>query len=228
MKHRGGETAGLGVLPAGMVAGKKNDPPLVRDCFSAVREARSHFEANEPAFLSRADQRLEGDLSQRQHDANVRKKLKLFEEIGAARGELICGGPIVGGSAARCAGDPSSIQAKLIVSMQRLGATPKPRFVKRAVEPIPAGISGKGTPGSIRPVRSGSKADDEETGEWIAEAGDRPSPIELVLISAALRLRNLDAVPPKARALLASDDSLGERWERRWSAACHDCSSNRK
>jgi len=76
--------------------------------------------------------------------------------------------------------------------------------MKRAVEKVAGAIAGEHATGSIRAVRAGREAENDELRLRIAEAADGPSPILFVAIRATFRQRDRFAMRDEPRALWQS------------------------
>ena len=121
-----------------------------------------------------------------------------------------CGFPwrrfIVRRSATRDRADVGVNESKTIFARDGCGLVRKSGAIKLFVKKIAGAIAGEHAPGAIRAVRRGSEADDQELRVRIAESRDRPAPILLIAIRAALGACDFFAVANQARTFAALND----------------------
>ena len=74
--------------------------------------------------------------------------------------------------------------------------------------PAPSPV--KGRPVRLAPWAPGGEAEDEDPGAGVAEAGDWPCPVGVVLIGAAAGFADAGAVGAQAGTKLAGDDGIAD------------------
>lgn len=76
-------------------------------------------------------------------------------------------------------------------------------------------IAGERTPCAVSSMRTGSKTKDEHPCARVAKAGNRPSPVGLVLVSTSPGFADAAAVVAEARTALAIDDRFANLLQKR-------------
>src|SRR5262245_54762483 len=78
----------------------------------------------------------------------------------------------------------------------------------KEVARAPISVAGEHAPGAVGAVRCRREADQQQPRLGVAEAGDRPAPVDLVTIRAPLLARDLLAEAPQTRTEFAGDDGV--------------------
>ena len=94
--------------------------------------------------------------------------------------------------------------------MKGCGLVSKPGFVKRWVQEIAAGVTGEHPAGTVGTMRAGRQANDHDLCVGVAKAGNRFSPVVLILISPAFCDGHLFPPGNQARAFPAGSDFIFE------------------
>jgi len=76
------------------------------------------------------------------------------------------------------------------------------------IHEIAGSVAGEGTAGAVGSVSPRGKAEDKNSGSWVAEARNGTSPIGLVLVGSALGFTDATAVLTEAGATFAGDDGF--------------------
>lgn len=90
---------------------------------------------------------------------------------------------------------------KAVISRGRFRLARQPGTIQSSVEPITTAIAGEHPTGSVGAMCRRRQADENDPGVWIAEAGDRPSPI--ILVRKGRPLLGGDPLPPLDEARTA-------------------------
>jgi hypothetical protein len=151
---------------------------------------------------------VKGDLPQADDDTDALQGLDLGGEMRGAVAEFLRRGFVARRSAANDRGDPGVAQFETVIAGDRAPLAGEAEVVEDGIHEVAGAVSGEGTAGAVGSVSAGSEAEDEDTRAGVAEAGNGPSPVGLVLIGATFGLRDTSAVDTETGAALAVDDGL--------------------
>jgi len=127
-------------------------------------------------------------------------------EIRLAVAELRRRGSVPRWSTSHCGGNVAIAQPEAVGLRDRGGLIRESVPVEGPKQPLAAPISREDAAGPIPSMRRRGKADDEEPGARISEAGDGPPPVLPIPERGPLRSGDLLAVSDQARAAAAADD----------------------
>ena len=127
-------------------------------------------------------------------------------EIRLAVAELRRRGSVSRWSTSHCGSYVAIAQPEAVGLRDRGGLIRESVPVEGPKQPLAAPISREDAAGSISSVGRRGKADDEEPGAGISEAGDGPPPVLPIPERGPLRSGDLLAVSDQARAAAAADD----------------------
>ena len=127
-------------------------------------------------------------------------------EIRLAVAELRRRGSVPRWSTSHCGSYVAIAQPEAVGLRDRGGLIRESVPVEGPKQPLAAPISREDAAGSISSVGRRGKADDEEPGAGISEAGDGPPPVLPIPERGPLRSGDLLAVSDQARAAAAADD----------------------
>ena len=127
-------------------------------------------------------------------------------EIRLAVAELRRRGSVPWRGASHGRGNVAIAQPEAVGLRDRGGLIRESVPVEGAKQPVAAPISREDAAGPIPSMRRRGKADDEEPGARISEAGDGPPPVLPIPERGPLRSGDLLAVSDQARAAAAADD----------------------
>ena len=127
-------------------------------------------------------------------------------EIRLAVAELRRRGSVPRWSTSHCGGNVAIAQPEAVGLRDRGGLIRESVPVEGPKQPLAAPISREDAAGSISSVGRRGKADDEEPGAGISEAGDGPPSVLPIPERGPLRSGDLLAVSDQARAAAAADD----------------------
>lgn len=156
---------------------------------------------------------IEGEAAEDDDALEVFEEFDFAFEEGLASTDFGGVGFVVGRSAADRSGDPGVTQGETVVAMGGGGLVGEAGFVESAEEKIAGAVAGEDAAGAVGTVGTGGKAENEEAGGGVAEAGDGAAPVGFRLIGAALDDGDVGAVFAKSRALVTGDDGGGEGTE---------------
>jgi hypothetical protein len=179
-----------------------------QNIMSSVAEAVLRFAGDDASVQKVGQIAVEGNLSQADYDADAGERLYLLRQMGGTIANLLRSGLVAGRGAAHDRSDPGMFQPEAIVTRDGTRLAGETELMKDRVHEVAGAIAGKGPSCPISSMRPRGKAQDEDAGEGIAEAGDGTSPIRLILICTAFNLADTFAVVAKARTLFAGDDRL--------------------
>ncbi len=101
-------------------------------------------------------------------------------------------------------------ETQSVVAGDSTGLGGKAKLVQDGKHEISRAIAGEVAAGAIGSVGSGCKAEDEDTGAWVAETGNGACPVLVIAVGGATHLTNTSTVTAQARAERAGGDSLAE------------------
>ena len=127
-------------------------------------------------------------------------------EIRLAVAELRRRGSVPRWSTSHCGGNVAIAQPEAVGLRDRGGLIRESVPVEGPKQPLAAPISREDAAGPIPSMGRRGKADDEEPGARISEAGDGPPPVLPIPERGPLRSGDLLAVSDQARAAAAADD----------------------
>ena len=127
-------------------------------------------------------------------------------EIRLAVAELRRRGSVPRWSTSHCGGNVAIAQPEAVGLRDRGGLIRESVPVEGPKQPLAAPISREDAASPIASVGRRGKADDEEPGAGISEAGDGPPPVLPIPERGPLRSGDLLAVSDQARAAAAADD----------------------
>src|SRR5829696_8927858 len=202
--HRDRELARERVLLARVEAAQQDGSATGRLVLRAVAELRARLDAVQ---LARG---LPGERAQADDDADLRQQLELLGRVGQAvvalRGERLVGGR----RAAYGRADPGAAQRQAVVAMDRRRLVGEPRPVHRGEQPVARTVAREDPARPVAAVRRRSQAEHEDARRGVAEAGDRPAPVDLVPERGALLANDALAPLDQPRAAAALDHALLE------------------
>lgn len=207
-KHGPVQAAGVGVAQRRVVAGEQVEA-VRKGELGAVREAKGGAGGDDAGVEQIGEVGFQGDPAEGDDDAEVREGGELVREVFAAVANLVRAGLVGGRSAADGGGDPGMAEREAVVAASGLRAAGEAELMEDGEEEVAGAIAGKGPPGAVGAVRSGSEAEKEDARAGIAEAGNGLGPVRLVEVGAAAGFAERDAVRAQAGAALAADDLLG-------------------
>src|SRR2546425_4156368 len=204
-KHPAGEEARLGVPLARVVRREERDRREIPG--TAMAEPRPGDGQRVPGRPPRAQERVHGDPTQDDDHAKlVFEDLYLPLEIPLAVRELLAGRSVAGRRAPHGSGDAAVPQDQPIVPRHGGRAIREARVVQGAIQPVPAAVPGEHPPGAVPTMGRGGEPHDQEAGERVSEAGQRPAPVLEVPERGALFTGDTLAVRDEPRALPTRDD----------------------
>ena len=127
-------------------------------------------------------------------------------EIRLAVAELRRRGSVPRWSTSHCGGNVAIAQPEAVGLRDRGGLIRESVPVEGPKQPLAAPISREDAAGPIPSMRRRGKADDDEPGARVSEAGDGPPPVLPIPERGPLRSGDLLAVSDQARAAAAADD----------------------
>ncbi len=179
VQHRAGESAGQGVLLAGVVAGEQMEVFRKLNC-SPLGELG--FRPSDVPSCSRPGRQkaIEGDVAQSDHGSQVSKRAEFPNEVGTARNNLGPGRFVAG----RCtAYDGSNVGPD---DLEAIAACTGLRLIREAMpmhgleEPISAPITGEHPSRPVPTMGGRCKTHNQEPGVWVTERGNWSAPIRLI------------------------------------------------
>lgn len=218
-EHGAVETSCVGVAQRWMVRGEQMQA-VGQKIVSAMREAVLGFSCDDAGLEEKGEIAVEGDLSEADDDANARESLNLIGEMGAAVANLLGLGLVAGRGAADDGGDPGVAELEAVVAGDGARFSGEAELVEDRVHKVARAVAGEGAAGAVGSMGSGGKAEDEDEGAGVAKAGDRASPIGLVLVGAAPGFADAAAVVAQTGATLAGDDGTVNLLEELGSNLC--------
>ena len=167
-----------------------------------------------PASLQQLQVGVEPNLPESDHHSNARKRVELRFEVRQAVADFFGRRVVVGRGAANGRRDISIAQRQPVVAILRgrdvrvAGAMQcRHEEVARAADPI----AREHAAGPIGAVGGRREADDQQPGEGIAEAGNRPGPVDVVAVHAPLLASDARAVGTQTGTPFAGDDLIVNR-----------------
>ena len=158
---------------------------------------------------------VEGYLSETDHDTDSGQRLNFIGEMSRAVANLLRLRLVAGRGAADDRGDPGVAELEAVVAVGGAGLTGQAEFMQDRVHEVSGAVAGEGTAGAVRSVGSGRKAENEDAGARISEAGNGAGPVGLVEIGAAFGLTDAMTVFAETRAEVAGDDRFANLLEER-------------
>lgn len=145
-----------------------------------VAELRARFHAEEVGC------RLVGEVSETHDDAEIGEQGELAIEERPARISLVGQRRVCRRGTLHCRRHPRTAQFESVPAVRGSRLVGEPRLVHRAVEPVPAAVSGEHPTRAIRAVRRRGEAENQETRRRVAETRHAATPIVVVPESGAL------------------------------------------
>jgi hypothetical protein len=206
-EHGAIEAASVGVAQGWVVCGKQMQA-VGKKILGAVGEAVLGFAGDDACFDQEREIAVEGYLSQADDDADTRQSLDLSGEMTGAVANLLGVRLVAGRGASDDGGDPGVAELEAVVAADGAGFAGEAELMKDGIHEVAGAVAGEGAAGAIGSVGAGREAEDEDSGAGVAKAGDRPGPIDLVLIGTAFGFADAATVGAKAGAALAGDDGF--------------------
>ena len=182
---------------------------MVRPDFAAVSSAPCEKSrrggSSEIPFVEHFQNRRSTRPESHDH-AQSAQRVELFEEIRHAVTELRRCGLVLRRRTTYRGRNEAIVKAQAVVAIDRVGLRCEPGAVERRIEKVARRIAGKGTPGSIAPVRPGRKADEHQPRARIAEGRNGPAPIDALAMRAFAFARDLRGVGAQLRTARTPDD----------------------
>jgi hypothetical protein len=207
VKHRLGQSARERVLLAGMIRSDQRDS-IIQITLGSMSEPETLGTRGETEFLKGRERRIKSDATKRHHDAHISQEFNFSQQEGTTISYFV-GQRLVSRRRAmhgRC--DVAVTKLQAVVAMNGRGLISKSEFVKGAIEPLAAAVTGEHPPGAISAVRRWRKPNDEQSRARVTKAWHRLAPIRPLAITVSFFFS--DALSPchQSRALSAINDLL--------------------
>jgi len=190
-----------------MIAGKKMHS-IGEGVFGAVGEAVAGFAGDDASVEKIGEVAVEGNLAQADDDANLGECLDLAGEEGSAVAYLLRKRFVLRRRATDDGGYPGLVELEAVVAGNAGGLVGKTHVMEYGIHKIAGAVAGEDAACPVGPMRPGSESKDVDAGAPVAEAGDRPAPVGLVPVGAALGFGDTPAIITEAGASLTGDDGL--------------------
>ena len=182
--------------------------------FRAVAEDESFAAGDFCGTQQMRNVSIERDLSQANHDTQVRQQRDFFLHKRGAVADFRRQRFISRRGAAHHGADAKTVQTHAIQSRLRRRLRRKPGQKQHRIEEISRSIAGKRTSGSVGAMRAGRKTQRQYACVGIAERGNWFPPIDLVGIRATSHTRDFRAIGSQPRTKLTSSNASGELFKR--------------
>ena len=176
MEHRLSQSAGEGILLAGMVGPDQSDVPgkPVQPAMTEGRKGGRNRAAQLPAGFQVL---IEGGPPQRDHHTQILEQTQFFQKVWPASVKLLHAWLVARRGTAHGRRDIAIRETQTVVSMGRTGLIREAEPMERFVEPVTATVPGENPTGSIAAVGCRREAHDQETSLRVAEPWHWASPI---------------------------------------------------
>ncbi len=190
--------------------------------FGAVGEDVRAAAVDDPGLYQVGQVAVPGDPAKADDGADLGQGCDLSSEVRRTIADLLRGGLVCGRGAADDGRDPGVAEAKSVVAGEGAGLGGEAERVEDGKHEVAGAVSGEGAAGAVGAVGSGRKAENEDAGAGVAEAGNGPRPVGLVQVSAAAGLADGLTVEAETRATLALDDVFAGAIQGFWSVFSDD------
>jgi hypothetical protein len=190
-----------------VVGGKKMNA-IRENIFGPVSKAVCGFARDNAGLQKEGEVAIEGDLAQADDDAYARQGLNFCCKMRCAVTNLLRGRFVSRRGTADDRGDPGMAEFEAVVAGDGGGLVGEAEVVEDGVHEVAGAVAGEDAAGAVGPVGAGSKAEDKDPCSWVAETGDRTSPVGLVLIGTTLGFADSAAVVAEAGTTFARNDGV--------------------
>jgi hypothetical protein len=191
--------------------------PIGQKILRSMREVILGFASNDAGIKQVGEVSIEGDLSQTDDDANTWQRLDLSSKMGGAVANLLGLRLVAGWSTADDGGDPGMAKLEAVIAMDGSWLAGQAKLMQNGIHEVTRAIASEGAASAVGAVCAGGKAEDQDAGAWVSEAGNGSRPVGLIQIGAAFRFADAAAVVAKAGTALTGDDgvtNLMKEWGR--------------
>jgi len=182
-----------------------------------MREVILGFASNDASMKQVGKISIECDLSETHDDADTRQRLNLAGEVGGAVTNLLRQWLVARWSTTHDRSNPGVAKLEAIVAVDGAGLGGQAKFMQDWIHEVTGTIASKGAASTVGSVGAGGKAENENAGSGVAEAGNGTGPVSLVQIGTAFRLADAAAVVTKAGTAFTGNDGVAnllEEWGR--------------
>ena len=156
---------------------QKSRTPSPRSCETPWPNAKRRARGTRPISRSAASERVQRDLAQRQHRAQLGEQPPLALQVLAAVRHLLRQRLVGGRRAARGRRHVAVAQGEAVVARDRGRLVREAGAVQRGEEEVARPVAGEDAAGAVAAVRGRGQAHDQQARPRVAEAGHRLAPV---------------------------------------------------
>lgn len=176
-----------------MVSSKKMHS-IGKNVLRTVGEPIGRSSGNNAHLQEMGEIAIKGDFAETYDDPNARQRLNLIGKMAGTVANLLWVGLVAGRRTADYGSDPRMMELEAILAREACGLAGKTQIVENGIHEGAGAVAGEGATGTVGSVCTRSEAQNENAGTGISEAGNGASPVDMVLIGAALRFAYAAAV----------------------------------
>lgn len=172
----------------------------------AVREMKSGSATDNASLEQMRQIPVPGDLAQADDHANLPQRDDLVRKMAGAVADLLRKRFVAGRSTTDDGRDPGVTELEAVISGNGMRLIRKSKFVQDGIHEVTRAVACEGPARAICPVSPRCQAQDEDACLGVTKTGNRPRPVDMVLVGAAADLADALAVIAQPRAAFTVDD----------------------